>query len=190
MSTAFTGQPPSWQIEVVRSKRRKRSVGARLVDEVLTVTVPLWMSAAEVDRHVADMVYRFARKHKSEHIDLTQRARQLARRYDLPTPTSISWVSNMRHRWGSCTHQTGAIRISDRMAGFPGWVLDAVIVHELAHLVINGHGAAFDELANRYPLAERATGYLIAKSELGDNPDRGAAEDVYDGTSDDSPDEI
>ncbi|HQV59032.1 MAG TPA: M48 family metallopeptidase [Ilumatobacteraceae bacterium] len=189
MSSAFRGHPPSWQIEVVRSARRKRSVGARLVGEVLTVTVPSWMSAAEVDRHVADMVQRFARKHSSDHIDLAQRARQLARRFDLPTPTSISWVSNMRHRWGSCTYQTGTIRISDRMAGFPTWVLDAVIVHELAHLVVHGHGPAFDALASRYPLAERATGYLIAKSEHGDHPGSDVWDDVPESDGE-SPDEL
>jgi predicted metal-dependent hydrolase len=47
----------------------------------------------------------------------------------------------------------------------PPWVLDYVIVHELAHLVVDGHGPVFDALVDRYPLAERARGYLIAKAE-------------------------
>jgi predicted metal-dependent hydrolase len=42
-------------------------------------------------------------------------------------------------------------------------VLDAVIVHELAHLVHLGHTPEFWELANRYPKTERAYGFLIAK---------------------------
>ena len=58
----------------------------------------------------------------------------------------------------------GAIRISVRVAQFPSWVRDYVIVHELAHLRHPGHTPSFWALVNRYPRAERARGYLIAKS--------------------------
>jgi predicted metal-dependent hydrolase len=70
----------------------------------------------------------------------------------------------MASRWGSCTPATGDIRLSDRLARFPTWVLDYVIVHELAHLVVPDHSADFWKLVARYPKAERARGYLIAKS--------------------------
>lgn len=162
----MTAQP--FMIEVVRSKRRKRSVGARLVGNTITVTVPSWMSTAETDRSVADMVRRFERKRTTENIDLAGRARRLARQYELPEPDSIVWVSNMAMRWGSCTAATRSIRLSDRMAGFPEWVIEFVIVHELAHLVVPGHGPQFDALVSRYPKTERAIGYLIAKSHDGD----------------------
>jgi predicted metal-dependent hydrolase len=70
----------------------------------------------------------------------------------------------MLHRWGSCTPDAGTIRISDRLARFPDWVIDYVIVHELAHLAVADHSTEFWQLVHRYPKAERATGYLIAKS--------------------------
>ena len=54
------------------------------------------------------------------------------------------------------------LRITDRIAGFPEWVIDAVIVHELAHLVELGHGPEFHALADRYPKQERAYGFLLA----------------------------
>jgi predicted metal-dependent hydrolase len=75
--------------------------------------------------------------------------------------TSIGFV-DMAHIWGSCTFTTGAIRIAKRAAALPDWVLDYLVVHELAHLEQSDHGPAFHELENRYPLTERAKGYLMA----------------------------
>ena len=113
---------------------------------------------------VAYFQQRFERKRRVGHLDLTERATQLAQVHDLPSPTSIRWVSNQAQRWGSCTPTQGSIRLSDRMAGFPDWVVDYVIVHELAHFVELGHTPRFWELVGRYPLAERARGFLIAKA--------------------------
>jgi predicted metal-dependent hydrolase len=48
------------------------------------------------------------------------------------------------------------------LAAYPAWVLDYVVVHELAHLLVESHGPAHDALVERYPYAERARGFLIA----------------------------
>jgi predicted metal-dependent hydrolase len=42
----------------------------------------------------------------------------------------------------------------------PAWVVDYVLVHELAHLIEPTHNATFWDLVRRYPKAERAEGYL------------------------------
>ncbi len=160
---------PPFRVEVTRSKQRKRSVGAQLVGDTLRVAIPSWMSRAEEAHWVAEMSRRFARKMSSDRIDLTARAATLAKRYGLHRPTEIRWVSDMTTRWGSCTPDTGTIRISDRIAAFPDWVVDYVIVHELAHLHVGGHGPDFWALAHRYPTSERAIGYLIAKAGEGDS---------------------
>jgi predicted metal-dependent hydrolase len=150
------------EIEVVRSRRRTRSVSARFVDGVLRVSIPSGLSAADEARMVQEMTARVERERDACEIDLTERAERLAQRFRLPQPQSIRWVDNQRDRWGSCTPVDCTIRISNRIAGFPNWVIDYVVVHELAHLVEPGHGRAFKELEQRYPRAERAIGYLEA----------------------------
>ena len=155
---------PEIQVEIVRSRRRTRSVTAEVVGAVLTVTVPGWMSAAEAERFAADMTERHRRRAHSDTIDLAARAATLARRYRLPRPDSISWTANMARRWASCTVAERRIRVSDAVASFPPWVLDYVIMHELAHLEIGDHSASFWALVDRYPKTERARGYLAAKS--------------------------
>jgi predicted metal-dependent hydrolase len=151
------------EVEVVRSKRRRKTIQAYEVGGVLRVAIPASCSAEEEAHWVGVMVKRFERRRSTAAVDLTARARSLANRHGLPRPASIKWVDNQQSLWGSCTTVDGAIRISSRLAAFPRWVLDYVIVHELAHLVVAGHGPKFDALANRYPLAERARGFLIAK---------------------------
>ena len=171
---------PDWPfaIEVVRSARRKRTVGAQMVGEVLRVTVPTWMSAREQAMWVDKMAARFTRKRSTDAVDLPARAKTLARRHDLPHPRDIRWVDDMRTRWGSCTPVSGTIRISSRVSTFPSWVLDYVIVHELAHLEVPDHSPAFWRLVARFPLAERARGYLIAKSGSDEDDDRANEDDV------------
>jgi hypothetical protein len=162
--TAFeTPTPEAPPVRVVRSARRRKTSQARLVDGVLEVRIPAWMNAAEEARAVTEFLERFQRRRATAPIDLPARAAELAAQHDLPEPTSIRWVDNQSSRWASCTAQTGAIRMSTRMAGFPAWVIDGVIVHELAHLLEPNHSPAFWRLANRYRLMERTRGFLIAQ---------------------------
>jgi predicted metal-dependent hydrolase len=127
------------------------------------VSVPATMSRAEEERWVNEMLRRIGRRQQSASIDVHERARALAGRFGLAAPKSNRWVDNQKQRWGSCTPNDGAIRISSRLAKEPAWVSDYVLVHELAHLHVGGHGKAFWQLVNRYPLAERARGFLMAR---------------------------
>ena len=79
-------------------------------------------------------------------------------------PVSVRWVDNQRSRWGSCTPGDKTIRLSARLQGMPSWVVDYVLVHELAHLLAPGHDAAFWAWVNRYPQADKAQGYLLGWS--------------------------
>lgn len=162
---------PGLTVEVVRSARRRKTVGARLVGNLVRVTIPLRMSKSEEAYWAQEMLKRFERRTTSAGIDLAARAAKLAQRLGLKGPACIRWVDNQHHRWGSCTPADRSVRISRQLAQEPKWVLDYVIVHELAHLDVAGHNAAFWRLVDRYPLAERARGFLIARGLSEPGPD-------------------
>lgn len=160
-------------VRVIRSARRRKTSSARFVDGVVEVRIPAWMDAARERETVDELVGRVvrAREIAGKELDLESRAARLADEYGLPRPASIRWVGNQHKRWGSCTPSTGEIRISSRLRRVPAYVLDYVIVHELAHLVEGGHGPRFKALEARYPRHERAEGFLDAMS-LGFADDR------------------
>jgi len=74
--------------------------------------------------------------------------------------TSIARRLSALRRFYRLHAEDGSIRVSERLRSVPSWVLDYVLVHELAHLRVPGHDAAFWSLVTRYPRAERARGYL------------------------------
>ena len=150
------------EIELVRGTRRRKHVEAVLVGDRLRVSFPYWMSIAEARSIADELAERMRRRIEPERVDVAARARRLARDHDLPRPRSVRWVDNMRQRWGSCTPEDGSIRVSARLAAYPTWVLDYVLVHEIAHLVVANHGPEHDALVDRFSYAERARGFLTA----------------------------
>ncbi|HEX2052951.1 MAG TPA: M48 family metallopeptidase [Actinomycetota bacterium] len=163
----FGEQAP--QVEVRRSERRQRTVSARLRDGKLVVYLPGSMSEVEERKWVAEMARRFEaralRRRLNSDGELHRRAAELNRQYfgGRLSWKSLEYVTNQSSRYGSCTPGEGTIRISSALAGMPRWVRDYVLMHELAHLVEANHSKRFWALVNRYPLTERARGYLIAK---------------------------
>ena len=155
------------RIEVRRSARRKKTISAEIVGDALVVLIPERLSRAEEQQWVTLMSARMAERRRRERLNsegaLAAKATELAHRYGLPSPRTIEWVNNQQSRWGSCVVDEQAIKLSLALADYPAWVRDYVIVHELAHLVIPDHSAEFWKLVARYPLSERARGFLIAK---------------------------
>jgi hypothetical protein len=133
---------------------------------VLELLVPASMPLSERAHWAEVMSRRLQRRaERSRPSDerLVERARKLnGRHFDGALPWTSIAFADMERLWGSCTFTDGAIRIARRAAAMPDWVLDYLVVHELAHLVHNDHGPEFHELEDRYPLTERAKGYLLA----------------------------
>jgi predicted metal-dependent hydrolase len=152
-------------VEVRRSRRRLRTVTAYREGDRTIVMIPARFTRAQEREWVDRMVARLSaqdRRRRPADADLMTRARDLSSRYlgGLARPTSVTWVANQNARWGSCTPADGTIRLSTRIQGMPSWVIDYVLLHELAHLVEQGHGPRFWTLLDAYPRTERARGYL------------------------------
>jgi len=157
------------EIEIQRSKNRRKTCTAFMRGGKIIVQVPARMSQREVEVAVADLVARVKRREQIA-VDpnlLMNRAAELVAQYleqDIITnhhvPVTIRWVTNQNSRWGSCTPGTGAIRLSHRLQSMPQYVQDAVLFHELIHLVVLGHNAEFYKLVNRFPELTRANAYL------------------------------
>ena len=155
------------EVEVIRSKKRKKTVSAREVDGRFIVQAPAKMSEAELQPIIERLKERWQKRAVKADLDdtaLHHRAQELNRQYfgGKLTWRSIKWVTNQNSRFGSCTPTQQTIRLSHRLASMPAFVRDYVIVHELAHLLEADHGPKFWKLVNRYPKTERARGYLMA----------------------------
>jgi predicted metal-dependent hydrolase len=157
-------------VEVRRSARRRRTISAYRDGEKIIVLLPARLPKADEQRLIQEMVDRVTQREtrlaqrgpRASDTALIERSRQLSREHlqSRARPASVRWVTNMDHRWGSCTTTDGTIRLSHRLQSMPNWVIDYVLVHELAHLLVPGHGPDFWAWVNRYPQTERARGFL------------------------------
>jgi len=152
-------------VEVRRSARRRRTVSAYREGDRTVVLIPARMSAAEEQRWITVMLDKLAAQESRRmpgDDELAARAERLSEQYlrGRAVPDSVRWVTNQNSRWGSCTPAEGSIRLSHRLQGMPEYVIDYVLLHELAHLLVPGHGPSFWKLLAGYPRTERARGFL------------------------------
>ena len=159
------------EVEIRTSARRRKTSEARWVGDRIVVTLPAHLTGEAREKTIAWLVDRLVAKHPLRTIvgddELMARALALCRRYRMEaTPSSVRWVTNQTARWGSCSFHSGEIRLSHRLRAVPEWVLDAVLVHELAHLVHPDHSPAFHQLADHFPRHKEA-GIFLAGYGLG-----------------------
>jgi hypothetical protein len=109
---------------------------------------------AHMDRRIADFLRREAKR------DVTA----ASRRYAAMLGVAIKRISvrDQSSRWGSCSN-TGVLSFSWRLILAPGYVLDYLAAHEVAHLAELNHSQRFWRLVARiYPNFERAKAWLDA----------------------------
>ncbi len=159
------------EVEVRISKRRKKTSEAKWVGGRIVVSLPAHLNAESRQKTVDWLVERLLTRHQLQSglddAGLLARAIELSDRYLVGArPQSVRWVTNQTARWGSCSYYSGHIRLSHRLRVVPEWVLDSVLVHELAHLSHPDHSRAFHKLADAYPRHQEA-GVFLAGYGLG-----------------------
>lgn len=141
-------------VEIRTSTRRRKYATAFWQGERIIVLLPGRMPLAQRDATVEGLVQRLLRYRPhaaaSDQV-LAARAAELGQRYlDGVQASSVRWSAQQRRRWGSCSMQSRQVRISELLRPAPPWVVDAVLVHELAHLLEHGHGPRFRDLVARF----------------------------------------
>lgn len=184
--------PRGERVLVRRSARRRRTVSIARRDGDLVIAIPATFSARQerqwVTKMVDQLVVKEARRAPARRSDaeLMTMAREVSEKHlgGRAHPTSVTWSTRQNTRWGSCTSADGTIRLSHHLQGMPDYVVRSVMMHELIHLLVPGHGPEFRALMANYPQAEKAQGFLDgvswARHEPGDGaegadaPDEGA----------------
>ena len=158
-----------YEIKIIRSDNRRKTISARLVKNTMLVHAPSGIADAELKKIIDKLKRRLHnRKIKNEldktH-DLTIVADRLNKEYfnNKLEIISITYSANQNTIFGSCNYKIKEIRISHQLVQMPYWVRDYVIIHEMAHLIEPNHSKAFWDIVYRYRLTERARGYLMAK---------------------------
>jgi hypothetical protein len=165
--TTITVEPPRFdrpEVEIRASSRRKKTGTAHWSGSRIVVLIPARIRGRERTTFVDDLVERLMTQRPQNAAGdgaLEERAMELAELYnDGVVPSSVRWVKNQQARWASCSPASREIRISSRLRQCPAWVIDAVLVHELAHLQEVGHTQKFNELADRFPRQQESALFL------------------------------
>ncbi len=160
-------EPPRFdrpEVEIQSSARRKKTGTAHWSGSRIIVQIPANVRGKDRTIFVDELVERLLTQRPQVAAGdgmLEERARLLAAQYnDGVEPVSVRWVTNQQARWASCSPGTKEIRVSSRLRQCPEWVIDAVLVHELAHLQVADHSPAFYEIANRHPHQDDSELYL------------------------------
>jgi predicted metal-dependent hydrolase len=74
------------------------------------------------------------------------------------------YLRRMKTRWGTCNYRTRHIRLNTELVTKPSHLLDYVVAHEMAHLIVPNHGKRFVALMNEHYPAWRA-----ARAELNES---------------------
>lgn len=166
-TSSVTIEPPRFdrpEVEIRASARRKKTGTAHWSGSRIVVQIPARLRGRDRAVFVDNLVERLLTQRPqlaAGDAHLEERARVLAELYlGGVEASSVRWATNQRRRWASCSPDTREIRVSSRLRQCPEWVIDAVLVHELAHLLEADHSAAFYELANRHPRQHESALFL------------------------------
>lgn len=158
------------EVWVTRKSVKNLSLRVKPPDGRIEITAPLTLSDSQIEKFVFEKHNWIVRKQKeivSSPMSLAAEADKaevemwrrvvkayvpdLIRKWEAVLDVKAEAIAyrNMKSRWGSCQPSTGRICINVRLALYPPECLEYVVVHELCHLRVGGHGPAFWALVER-----------------------------------------
>lgn len=155
------------------TRKKVKNINVRLVGDELRVSAPRWVPRGELDETIETLARRLLRRERERVVNGDDQALVLARKIALrfqnpPEIQAAQFSTRQRARWGSYSTRTRTIRLSAALRHMPTWVLEAVMAHELAHVVHPNHSPAFWGLLRRvYPQTDRARAFLEGVSWFG-----------------------
>ncbi len=116
------------------------SVTSRITKKVINLSVPVNMDIAdfEIQERIRAAIHKALRKEAKEY--LPQRTDELALAHNLLFKEVR--IRNNKTRWGSCTGDN-KIYLNLHLMRLPDYLIDYVILHELAHTQIKNHSRTF-----------------------------------------------
>src|SRR5699024_1049013 len=155
------------EIRLIASSRRKKTISAALRDDMIQLSVPADINDQTIIDSARNLIAKVKeRQHRDHHVlsdtELYHRALHLARTWldSQVEPFSVVWSNRQTTLWGSCTPSTIRFRLSSTLKTMPQWVIDGVIVHEMAHLKYPDHGDDFQKFVHQYPKMAQADAFL------------------------------
>jgi predicted metal-dependent hydrolase len=165
-------------LTLIVERKRVKNINARLRDTTLLISAPFSAPQATLDQAIPDLARRLVRRAHARQVNVEEDALALAHRVAArfpkgPEVAQVLFVTTQEARWGSYSPATGTIRLNAALRQMPRWVLEAVVAHELAHVVHQDHSPAFWKLLRRVcPDTDRARAFLAGVSWLGHHWER------------------
>jgi len=160
------------EVKIIRSSRRKKTVSAKEIGGVIHLYLPARFSDKQETKYIQWAQKYFESRERKKELrekNADKQVKQLAQKFNREYfEGKLCWkeikysTRQNSGMFGNCNIADKTIRLSDRLLKMPKFVHDYVLIHELAHLKVPGHGPDFWTIVNKYPRTERARGYLIA----------------------------
>lgn len=159
----FAAPSGGGKIIIRPSLRRRKTISARRINGNFEVLVPSALSISKAKQYALELWQREQQRSQGpSDEELLTRARKLQAKYlpEAPQLARINFSAKQKQRWGSCNNLQSTIRLNSELKNMPQYVIDAVIIHEIAHLIEPNHSKAFKELEQRYPKLAAANQFL------------------------------
>jgi len=117
-----------------------RNSRARMKDNILTLCISSFLSEERMEKTISQLISKCVAKEFYQGI--SDRLHHLNELHFPQKKIKTLKLKYAHSLWGSCSHE-GNISISTRLLLAPDFVIDYVLVHELAHLLVRNHSQKF-----------------------------------------------